>query len=138
MTAPHALDDLLEEMLPAAMELSVVVRDRDPAGVAAVLDPLFTAGDWLRVKALIIDLAVMIPDDEPYADLLRWTHGPVVDDEVYAQIVSIVPAGRKRCTTCRDVLPHSEFNKDASTSDGYKTRCRDCIAEARRNARGVA
>lgn len=132
MTASHALDDLLEEMLPTALELSVVVRDRDTEAVAAVLGPLLEQDDRGRLAALIIDLAVMVPDDIPYADLLAWTHGPHVPDDVYAQIVDFNPRpGRKHCIGCGDWKRLEDFHKDSSKTGGRKTRCRACAAEAR-------
>lgn len=132
MTTPHPLDDLLEAMLPKAMELSVVVRDRDAEAIAAVLNPLLDEGDRDRLAAMCVALAVMVPDDVPCADLLAWTHGPHVDEATYAQILRIVPEGHKRCYACGVVQPHREFNNDRSRPDGLNPRCRSCIAEARR------
>ncbi|MFG2001741.1 hypothetical protein ACGFNU_21575 [Spirillospora sp. NPDC048911] len=132
MTAAHPLDDLLEEMLPTALELSVVVRDRDTEAVAAVLAPLLQEGDQSRLAALIIDLAVLVPDDTPIRDLTAWTFGPHVPDDVYAQIVELNPRpGMKWCLACEDWHRLEEFHKDSSQRDGRKPRCRKSIAQAR-------
>src|SRR5690606_9683777 len=74
MTGPHPLDGLIDDMLPTATEIAVCVRDRDTAGVHAALGPVLDAGDRDQVAALIIALAVMVPDDVTFGDLVAWTY----------------------------------------------------------------
>ncbi|TDD97585.1 hypothetical protein [Actinomadura rubrisoli] len=136
MTAAHELDALIDEALPAATELSVCVRDRDATGVHAVLGPVLDTGDRDQVAALIIALAVMIPDDLPFGDLVAWTHGPHVSQEAYAEIVNLVRPGHKRCSACREVQPLSEFRRDRRKRDGHKSRCCSCLSTASRSTVG--
>ncbi|MYQ48144.1 recombination endonuclease VII [Streptomyces sp. SID4985] len=39
-----------------------------------------------------------------------------------------VPFGHKLCRACGEVKPHSEWNRNATASDGLSTRCRSCRA----------
>lgn len=55
------MTDPVEAMLPAAAALAVAVADRDPAAVAAVLEPL----DRRRLHALAIALAANVDLDLP-------------------------------------------------------------------------
>jgi hypothetical protein len=129
---PHPLDGLLEEMLPVAAEVTVAVRDRDTDAVTRALRPVFDTGDERRISALIIDLAVMVPDDVPIGDLLLWTHGPVVDDDTYAEIVAFNPQpGLKRCSACREWLPLKSFTRDRSKPGGYRGECKGCLSDRR-------
>ncbi|WP_236239205.1 endonuclease VII domain-containing protein [Streptomyces sp. CC228A] len=41
------------------------------------------------------------------------------------------PRGCKRCPQCAEVKPHSEWERNKSSSDGWASYCRDC--RARRN-----
>lgn len=127
MTADHPLDALVEEMLPAATELAVCVRDRDAEAVHAVLGPVLAAGDRARTAALMIALAVMIPDDASFGDLIAWTHQ---DQLPYGQLV--VGPGEKWCGGCAQVLPVGAFQQDTSRPDGLKYRCRLCFNEQER------
>jgi hypothetical protein len=34
--------------------------------------------------------------------------------------------GQKRCCTCHQVLPNTEFNRRAAAADGLQSRCRAC------------
>ena len=43
-----------------------------------------------------------------------------------------VPEGRKRCPQCEVVKPHSERERNTSTSDGWASYCRACRAERNR------
>lgn len=133
MTAPHALDGLIEEMLPAATELTVCVRDRDADGVRAVLGPVLDTGDRDRTAALVIALAVMVPDDVTFGDLVAWTHDQ--DQIPYGQL-ALDPV-EKYCGSCRQVRHRREFHTDASRRDGLTWACKVCVAERhqRRRAR---
>lgn len=133
MTAPHALDTLIEDMLPAATEIAVCVRDRDAAGVAAALAPVLDAGDRDRIAALIIALAVMVPDDVSFGDLVAWTHGQ--DQIPYGQLA--LDGAEKYCGACRQVRHRREFHTDASRRDGLTWACKVCVADRhqRRQAR---
>ncbi|MER6331555.1 endonuclease VII domain-containing protein [Streptomyces sp. NPDC001034] len=39
-----------------------------------------------------------------------------------------VPVGHKRCPQCREVKPHSEWERNTSSSDGWASHCRPCRA----------
>ncbi|MFC9606544.1 endonuclease VII domain-containing protein [Streptomyces niveus] len=39
-----------------------------------------------------------------------------------------VPRGHKRCPQCGEVKPHSEWEQNGTTSDGYASYCRPCRA----------
>lgn len=124
MTVAHALDGLVEEMLPAATEIAVCVRDRDADGVRAALVPVLDAGDRDRTAALIIALAVMVPDDATFGDLVAWTHQEQIP---YGELV--IGPGEKWCGSCRQVRSRrTDFNVDRSRKDGLYARCRVCLS----------
>jgi hypothetical protein len=147
MTAPHGhpLDGLLEDALPDALRLVDATRLRDPAAAAHVLGPLLA--DAQRISALAVVLACLVPDDTPAADLLAWTHGPVVDEATYAQIVELHPepgrpgrpaeerpAGYRRCCRCGKRLPLTLFRKDRTQKGGFRPSCKDCERTPRKQA----
>jgi hypothetical protein len=43
-----------------------------------------------------------------------------------------VPAGHKRCPQCEVVKPHSEWERNKTSSDGWASYCRACRAERNR------
>ncbi|WP_416976619.1 endonuclease VII domain-containing protein [Streptomyces sp. T028] len=43
-----------------------------------------------------------------------------------------VPRGHKRCPQCEQVKPHSEWERNKSSSDGWSSYCRECRAERNR------
>ncbi|MEW2523967.1 endonuclease VII domain-containing protein [Streptomyces sp. NPDC047071] len=43
-----------------------------------------------------------------------------------------VPDGHKRCPRCEEVKPHSEWELNATSSDGYSSYCKPCRAERNR------
>ncbi|MFC5955942.1 endonuclease VII domain-containing protein [Streptomyces pratens] len=43
-----------------------------------------------------------------------------------------VPSGHKRCPQCEAVKPHTEWERNSSSSDGRSSYCRDCRAERNR------
>ncbi|MGR3932637.1 endonuclease VII domain-containing protein [Streptomyces sp. BRA346] len=43
-----------------------------------------------------------------------------------------VPPGHKRCPQCEEVKPHSEWERNKSSSDGWASYCRECRAERNR------
>ncbi|MER7567378.1 endonuclease VII domain-containing protein [Streptomyces sp. NPDC097941] len=45
-----------------------------------------------------------------------------------------VPAGHKRCPQCCEVKPHSEWERNNSTSDGWASYCRVCRAQRMRTS----
>ncbi|MFF5261310.1 hypothetical protein ACFY4C_20400 [Actinomadura viridis] len=126
MTA-HPLDALIDDALPSATELAVSVRDRDAAAVTAVLGPLLDTGDRDRIAALIIALAVLVPDDARISELIAWTHGQ--DQLPYGQLV--VAPGEKWCGGCQQVRSVRDFGVDRSKRDGRRSRCKHCRAELR-------
>jgi hypothetical protein len=128
MTAAHALDALIEEMLPAATELAVTVRDRDTEAVHRILAPVLDAADRDRTAALLIALAVMVPDDATFGDLVAWTHDQ--DQLPLGQLV--IDAAEKWCPDCRQVRATRDFHTDRSRNDGLKYRCRFCCNDANR------
>jgi len=134
MTAPHALDSLIEQMLPAATDLAVCVRDRDTEAVHRILTPVLDAGDRDRTAALLIALAVMIPDDANLGDLVAWTHQQEEDQEQLPLGQLVTDPGEKYCPSCRQVRATREFHRDKSRNDGLKYRCRFCCNDANRRA----
>lgn len=124
MTAPHALDGLIDAMLPTATELAVTVRDRDADAVHAVLGPVLDTGDRDQVAALIIALAVMIPDDVTFGDLVAWTHQ---DQLPYGEFA--LDGSEKYCRGCGQVKHRRCFSIDRSRKDGLFLRCKACVAE---------
>lgn len=34
--------------------------------------------------------------------------------------------GKKRCSVCGNIKPVSEFNKNSSSNDGYRSECKVC------------
>lgn len=146
---PHPLDGLLEEMLPKALELVDATRLRDQAAAAKVLLPLLA--DPPRSSALALVLACLVPDDATPVELLAWTHGPVVDDNTYAQIVELHPesrqpgrpaeerpAGRQRCCRCGEWLPLACFRRDRSQKGGFRPSCKDCEKAPAKPRKAVA
>ncbi|MFF7980786.1 endonuclease VII domain-containing protein [Streptomyces sp. NPDC007901] len=43
-----------------------------------------------------------------------------------------VRQGHKRCPQCEEVKPHSEWERNKSSSDGWSSYCRECRAERNR------
>lgn len=43
-----------------------------------------------------------------------------------------VPRGHKRCPQCEKVKPHSDWERNRSSSDGWASYCRECRAERNR------
>ena len=43
----------------------------------------------------------------------------------------------KQCNACRRKKPVSEFHRDNATSDGYRSRCRECVKVSKRNRVGT-
>jgi hypothetical protein len=133
---PHPLDDLLEELLPKAAEVAVAVRDRDAQAVKDALAPLLEPADLLGLKGLIVVLAVLIPDDLPFGDLLAWTHGPHVPADLSHQLAGFdLHTTTKRCCGCRHLLPLDQFYPDpvVGPPDRRKSRCKACICAAARD-----
>lgn len=124
MTAAHPLDELIEEALPAATEIAVCVRDRDAAGVHAALAPVLDAGDRDRIAALVIGLAVMVPDDATFGDLVAWTH----QDQLPLGELALDGA-EKYCRGCHQVKHRRNFSIDRSRKDGLFLRCKACVAQ---------
>lgn len=70
--------------------------------------------------------------DKYRADGLNWkckicnttsakkTYSSRILNEAYKEV------SRKNCWSCKKELPVASFNKDKTTSDGYKNMCRDC------------
>ncbi|MET7936177.1 endonuclease VII domain-containing protein [Streptomyces sp. NPDC005322] len=44
----------------------------------------------------------------------------------------LVPPRQKRCPQCEEVKPHSEWERNKSSSDGWASYCRECRAERNR------
>ena len=130
MTAGHALDGLVEEMLPAATEIAVCVRDRDVPGVHAALGPVLDADDRDRTAALIVALAVMVPDDATFGDLVAWTH----QDQLPLGELAL-DGSEKYCRSCNQVKHRRCFSIDRSRKDGLFLRCKPCVAEEDRDRR---
>ena len=57
-----------------------------------------------------------------------WTQSGAGCDLVKGTIMEIVPlpAPTKRCSTCRQDLPHSEFQRNAVKPDGLQNNCKVC------------
>jgi hypothetical protein len=125
MTAAHALDGLVEEMLSTAGQIAICVKDRDADGVRDALTPVLDAGDRDRIAALIIALAALVPDDQTYSELLAWTRQ---DQLPYGELV--VDPLEKWCPSCRQVRSRLvDFHVDRSRRDGLYARCRHCVAD---------
>ena len=133
MTGPHPMDGLIDDMLPTATEIAVCVRDRDTAGVHAALGPVLDAGDRDQVAALIIALAVMVPDDVTFGDLVAWTHQQQLP---YGELV--LDPVEKYCGACRQVRHRREFHADASRKDGLAWSCKRCVADRHQRRKGRA
>ncbi|MEU2127712.1 endonuclease VII domain-containing protein [Streptomyces sp. NPDC018352] len=43
-----------------------------------------------------------------------------------------VPRGSKRCPRCEEVKPHSQWERNKTSSDGWASYCRECRAERNR------
>lgn len=121
MSRPHPLDTLAEEMAPTARQIITAVENRDPAAIAAILEPLFTLGDAIRIKALVVDLAEMAstPADDPSEQ--------VGDQLPYGDLSA--SDGEKRCTGCNRMLAYAAFHVDRSRKDGLTYRCKQCRKE---------
>ena len=125
MTAAHELDGLIEEALPTAGQIAICVQDRDTEGVRNVLAPVLDAGDRDRIAALIIALGALVPDDQPYSELLAWT----CQDQLPLGRLVIDPL-EKWCGSCSQVRSRLvDFHKDASRKDGLYARCKVCVSE---------
>lgn len=127
MSDPQPSGDTLNAMLPSAIQLVGAVRARDPDWVASILNPLTPQ----QANALLIAVAAMVPDDVHTDQLLLWTHGPAVQDQVYGQTVVVELGGGKRCSRCETELPLDQFCPDPrpGNPDHRKSRCKACISE---------
>ncbi|MFD8914437.1 endonuclease VII domain-containing protein [Streptomyces sp. NPDC059575] len=47
----------------------------------------------------------------------------------------VVPAGHKRCPQCAVVKPHSDWERNKSSSDGWASYCRPCRAKRNEESR---
>lgn len=65
------LDDLAERMFAPAVRLVEAVHDYDRATAHSLLAEL----DGMELRALAIDLASLVPDDQALEVLLAWTRG---------------------------------------------------------------
>lgn len=63
-----------------AVDLIAAVRDYDPREVWGTLH-LRNQKDPLRLIALCVALAAMVPDDRPASELLKWTDDLTPDPE---------------------------------------------------------
>ncbi|MBO8190400.1 endonuclease VII domain-containing protein [Streptomyces oryzae] len=45
-----------------------------------------------------------------------------------------VPRGHKRCPQCKEVKPHSAWERNKATSDGWASYCRECRVERNRES----
>lgn len=124
MTAPHELDGLIEEALPTAGQIAICVKDRDADGVRDALAPVLDAGDRDRTAALIIALAVMVPDDATFGELVAWTHQ---DQLPYGELV--IDGAEKKCGSCKQIKHRHHFVIDRSRRDGLFPRCTVCTSE---------
>lgn len=43
-----------------------------------------------------------------------------------------VPSGHKRCPRCGEIRPHSQWERNKTSSDGWASYCRDCRAQRNR------
>ncbi len=122
-------DRLLDELLPVAAQLVGAVRNRDADHFQELTAPLGRT----RLLALLIDVAAMVPDDKTVAELVLWSHGPVVSDEEYQQLTAFsVRPGMKFCRWCQEWWRVEEFSKMASAKDGRRSQCRACRTERSR------
>ena len=137
MNTGHPLDEVLDDMLLPAVHLVGAVRARDPDAVQQITRNL----THTQLMGLLIDVACMVPDDQTAGQLVLWTHGPNVPDEVYGQLVIDELAGRtsqhvpaKQCTRCQRHRPLTDFHRGTvHNKGGRKAQCKDCIAELRRD-----
>lgn len=124
MSPAHELDGLIEEALPTAGQIAICVKDRDTEGVRNALAPVLDAGDRDRIAALIIALGALVPDDQPYGQLLAWT---CQDQLPLGQLV--VDPLEKWCPSCSQVRSRLvDFHVDRSRKDGLYARCKVCVA----------
>lgn len=73
----HMLDDMAERMFAPAVRLVEAVHDYDRATAHDVLAGLGV----IELRALAVDLASLVPDDEALTTLLAWSRGvaPISD-----------------------------------------------------------
>src|SRR6476659_1228008 len=127
MNHAHPLDHLLDEMLPKAIELVVCVRDRDRIAIDDILRPLTV----MQTRALAIAVAVMVPDDGVFSDLIAWTHVPDSPADLDEQLpYDVLAPGEKWCGGCERVRSEREFHIDRSRRDGLFSRCKHCRRDA--------
>ena len=123
------LDDITERMLPVATDLVCQVHDHQRGDAHDLLAGLRV----VELRALAVVLAALVPADQPFADLVAWTHGPLVDPSTYATLAAFDPhPGMKLCLGCQEWRRKEEYNRSANSPDGLKPRCKACMAEARR------
>lgn len=71
------LDDLADSMFAPAVRLVSAVHDRDQAATYHLLEGL----SGMELRALAVNLAALVPDDQALSTLLAWTRGvaPISD-----------------------------------------------------------
>jgi hypothetical protein len=52
-------------------------------------------------------------------------------EERDARAAEMLAAGKRKCSTCKEIKSLAEFNRSASNFGGYEYRCRDCLRETR-------
>ncbi|MGZ9930008.1 endonuclease VII domain-containing protein [Streptomyces sp. NC-S4] len=64
-----------------------------------------------------------------------WAEYYKARQEVKGRTVRVkvdVPSGHKRCPQCEEIKPHSEWEPNKTTSDGWSSYCRSCRAKRNR------
>lgn len=108
-------DAMVARMLPMATDLVIRVHDREPDGIAELVEPMGIQ----ELRTLVVVLAAMVPTDARIGDLLAW-----VDDPSHLDL--------KRCCLCGEDKPRVAFTVERRKPDGRRPSCRSCDAAARR------
>ena len=98
----NQLDELTHVMYPVAADMVCQVHDRADATVRRIL----TRMDPVHLRALVVVLAAMVPDDVPMDDLVAWTRA--TPHELLEQ-VSPVHAARNRAALAAAVGAEDDY-----------------------------
>jgi hypothetical protein len=113
--------DLAEAMVPEACDLACLVRDGDADGIARFLAALHPGPLPVRVRALLVVLAAMVPvEDASPNQLLEWTGGLEAALEWRQEVL---PFPSCRCTELEPCGTYAAWARHVRRSEPVDAAC---------------
>ena len=104
----------------------------------------WAASGWSQDQAVVDELLVTVDaylaGAEPPVVVTVAVPAEAVPLDEASELTAVtvpepVPDGEKRCAKCGVTRPFSAFYRDKHSTTGFKSRCRDCLNEDRKDAR---